>query len=365
LCSSDPSIKRHTINILEYLLRDPDNRLIIESQGFLPYLFYELVGSYDPAHAMQLVRIIIQLPLEEQTTHHVICDLCGKYSYVGLSYKCLVCNDWDYCAVCYCLSRHSRNHIQVKMQHRNYHEYVSAAQNIVRAAAKLEINEESKTHHGFECAGCGLSPIHGVRYICFTCGKSSLCQKCESKHSRRHCFLKFRYPFKDISILGEDDRRLLTECSGVVPQDAYRHPSFFPTIVSTLSPEEHPFQLGPWILFLSSSESSFKCLPPITVNLTHPTEDSPLISTSGPTEVAENFEMVLWANKIHGKMSNRFVDFMGKDISGLGEREGNGFRGYIRKVRSVWVFKMRKAAEGEGEVDENRPLYIDSEPDIF
>jgi len=253
LSADNVVIRKYTINILEYLLIEPENRLIIASQGYIPYLFRELLGHDQ----QQISRILLQLPLQEQYQHYVTCDLCGESSYNGVSYKCLVCNDWDYCSICYCLARHSRNHIQIKMQKRNYQDYATIAKNITMVASKLEMDQESKTHFGYSCAACGLDPIHGVRYVCLTCGLSNLCQKCESKHHRLHCFLKFRYPFKNIQILTSEEKLLLTTSSGVIPQDTYLVPEFYPVFAKTIPPHENLFQKGHWKFYYSGMITSY------------------------------------------------------------------------------------------------------------
>jgi hypothetical protein len=38
LLSSNTTIRKYTIDIIQYLLIEPDNCLILESQGYLPYL---------------------------------------------------------------------------------------------------------------------------------------------------------------------------------------------------------------------------------------------------------------------------------------------------------------------------------------
>lgn len=81
-----------------------------------------------------------------QKSHNVICDLCGSWPFQGVGYKCIVCDDWDYCALCYCLGRHSRNHVQLKMQtNRKYREITDIAQPIVGVYASME-HDEGKFH---------------------------------------------------------------------------------------------------------------------------------------------------------------------------------------------------------------------------
>ncbi|KAL6053106.1 TATA-box binding protein associated factor 7 like [Balamuthia mandrillaris] len=52
-------------------------------------------------------------------------------------------------------------------------------------------------HFGIHCAGCGASPIEGVRYKCGHCSSFDLCSGCEAEttHDERHVFLKIKRPF--------------------------------------------------------------------------------------------------------------------------------------------------------------------------
>lgn len=88
----------------------------------------------------------------EQDQHNVICDLCGRWTYRGVSYHCTVCADWDYCALCYCLGRHSRNHVQLKMQRNDkYSHLLPVAQPICDILATIEHDEGTSCHLCLNC----------------------------------------------------------------------------------------------------------------------------------------------------------------------------------------------------------------------
>lgn len=57
----------------------------------------------------------------------------------------------------------------------------------------------SFTHLHVQCAGCGKSPISGVRYKCCNCMDYDLCEQCEStvQHFNTHVFLKVLRPLPD------------------------------------------------------------------------------------------------------------------------------------------------------------------------
>jgi len=65
------------------------------------------------------------------------------------------------------------------------------------AEAELAVQEAS-VHSGFHCAGCGRSPVVGVRYQCANCPEYSLCAMCEvnadHRHDKSHLFLKLVRP---------------------------------------------------------------------------------------------------------------------------------------------------------------------------
>lgn len=49
-------------------------------------------------------------------------------------------------------------------------------------------------HNGVTCDGCGVYPIHGIRYKCNTCPDFDFCEKCESSVEHDHNFIKMKKP---------------------------------------------------------------------------------------------------------------------------------------------------------------------------
>ena len=47
-------------------------------------------------------------------------------------------------------------------------------------------------HKGFECKGCTMNPIAGVRYECPKCINFNLCENCEVKIDHDHNLLKVK-----------------------------------------------------------------------------------------------------------------------------------------------------------------------------
>lgn len=48
------------------------------------------------------------------------------------------------------------------------------------------------THNGFNCKGCEMNPIKGIRYQCYKCANFNLCQTCEEKVEHEHPLLKIK-----------------------------------------------------------------------------------------------------------------------------------------------------------------------------
>eukprot|EP01127_Copromyxa_protea_P017006 TRINITY_DN5149_c0_g2_i11.p1 TRINITY_DN5149_c0_g2~~TRINITY_DN5149_c0_g2_i11.p1 ORF type:complete len:453 (+),score=36.31 TRINITY_DN5149_c0_g2_i11:238-1596(+) len=203
--SENNDIKTLAVDILTHLVKDKTNAMMIESEGYIPYLQQQLkihitksgrLFTHNPnlELCLKITNILTSLPLAEQHNHNVVCDLCGVWSFRGAAYKCLSCNDWDYCALCYCLGRHSRNHVMIKMNNsRRYNPLLPEAQKISHIYESMDHDEENLDHKGFICGVCGIAPIHGVRYACLDCQGLNMCQKCSSHHNRSHISLKFRY----------------------------------------------------------------------------------------------------------------------------------------------------------------------------
>ena len=78
----------------------------------------------------------------------------------------------------------------------------------IQTVVREEINSCRKTspspnvHHGFRCDGCGMAPIRGTRYRCYTCVDFNYCENCESTAAHPHPFVKL------VSPEGKDDDQI-------------------------------------------------------------------------------------------------------------------------------------------------------------
>uniref|UniRef100_A0A6B2LAQ6 ZZ-type domain-containing protein n=1 Tax=Arcella intermedia TaxID=1963864 RepID=A0A6B2LAQ6_9EUKA len=270
------------------------------------------------------------------------------------------------------MSRHSRNHVQIKMASRNYSPFYTSAEMLTKKALQLEINEDSKTHLGFECGGCGLKPIHGVRYVCLNCGLTSLCQKCEAKHHRSHVFLKFRYPFKE-ALSPEYHQLFIEGASGVIPRKALRESTpFLPTLPATIPLHQNPLSEGMWIMYVYSTSQDYKPKPPLYFKLWRIDEEQPTgtdTNTNTVTvtdqETSVSFKMTCRNTVLEGKMNPKAILLCVADNNvGMGERQGDGYVGYLNLMDEWIVFKLKKKTEQDpDETDSLQPPRPDNDGD--
>lgn len=60
---------------------------------------------------------------------------------------------------------------------------------------KKRADQAEIIHAGFECDGCGMCPIKGIRYMCSVRGNYDLCEACEAKGvNAKYSMLKIRKP---------------------------------------------------------------------------------------------------------------------------------------------------------------------------
>lgn len=120
--------------------------------------------------------------------HHAICDGCNSTIW-GMRYKCLECPDFDYCQTCIKTERASHKHSFAGIR---------KPEDYLRTPSAHPI----PSHSGFICNGplCAESTpddILGVRYHCLVCDDFDLCERCEAypdSHPKDHAMAKFHTP---------------------------------------------------------------------------------------------------------------------------------------------------------------------------
>jgi len=60
---------------------------------------------------------------------------------------------------------------------------------------KKRAMQDEVEHNNYNCDGCGMNPIKGIRYMCSVCSNYDICENCERNgvHSN-HAMLKIRKP---------------------------------------------------------------------------------------------------------------------------------------------------------------------------
>lgn len=105
-------------------------------------------------------------------THEGIrCDGCRQIPILGIRFKCLRCDDFDFCENCY----------RIKSCHEDRHNF--------KERVRGEDRSREKTF-GVICDGCGKSPMVGKYYRCQECHDFDLCRKCFRIVEHRHTFRK-------------------------------------------------------------------------------------------------------------------------------------------------------------------------------
>ena len=82
---------------------------------------------------------------------------------------------------------------------------MKAIQNLIRKEIQGQIHDVfteiiqkksrsavQQTAPQFECNGCGIKPIVGIRYVCSECKNFNFCETCEENVKHEHYFLKVR-----------------------------------------------------------------------------------------------------------------------------------------------------------------------------
>eukprot|EP00735_Rhodelphis_limneticus_P001631 TRINITY_DN1227_c0_g1::TRINITY_DN1227_c0_g1_i1::g.26910::m.26910 TRINITY_DN1227_c0_g1::TRINITY_DN1227_c0_g1_i1::g.26910 ORF type:complete len:812 (-),score=133.62,sp/Q24629/REF2P_DROSI/39.74/1e-09,ZZ/PF00569.12/3.8e-11 TRINITY_DN1227_c0_g1_i1:74-2509(-) len=96
-------------------------------------------------------------------------------------------------------------------------------------------------HIGVKCDGCGMCPIHGIRYSCTRCHNLDFCEACEESgrsiegHDRQHIMAKIRHPQTQVKIKTVSAQ----EWSGSSSSTRWNSdsiPSSTPSSISTFAP---------------------------------------------------------------------------------------------------------------------------------
>ncbi|KAH7340906.1 hypothetical protein B0J17DRAFT_653277 [Rhizoctonia solani] len=113
--------------------------------------------------------------------HAAICDRCNK-EISGVRYRCTVCKDFDYCAICITVAPLEHGH---------------RFDAIINATTRVRMPTPNTYHGGsswdIRCDICGVYPLVGTRYKCAECPDWDVCQNClekASKHHPNHTFIR-------------------------------------------------------------------------------------------------------------------------------------------------------------------------------
>eukprot|EP01120_Amphizonella_sp_Union-15-10_P016222 TRINITY_DN8484_c0_g1_i1.p1 TRINITY_DN8484_c0_g1~~TRINITY_DN8484_c0_g1_i1.p1 ORF type:complete len:452 (+),score=40.91 TRINITY_DN8484_c0_g1_i1:114-1358(+) len=196
--SSDEMIRNLSLEILLHLAeeRESSNKLLLDSHSIVPTLWKISSKFGNSQSTLDLVaNLLCRMPHRPTIKWTAfLCDLCGALPIVGSRYTCTLCDDFDFCALCYALERHSPNHVFFK-----YPDSPDVITDFKEPSFVSEIEiKDDLDHIGFLCQLCGTDPIHGSRYQCLVCdGNPNFCQLCYCLHDRNHMMLRYRHPLAD------------------------------------------------------------------------------------------------------------------------------------------------------------------------
>jgi next-to-BRCA1 protein 1 len=113
--------------------------------------------------------------------HKVQCDACDTNPIESDRYKCLNCEDLNFCASCFESRRESSKH---KSGHAFLH-FKSPGELFGRTVTESEISYSklkqtyaNDVHESITCDGCNSDSIKGLRFKCDSCPNYDLCQRC-------------------------------------------------------------------------------------------------------------------------------------------------------------------------------------------
>jgi len=143
--------------------------------------------------------------------HHKgsVCQSCERKDFYDFRYKCLECNNYDLCGLCFETRRTSKDH---KLSHpmilvfkslspeknQLLDQIIQEKDKLLKETAKINIFE------GSECKICKVSPIKGIKIKCDICINFDMCWDCfgsgeeHEKHSKDHPTVVFLLPRRNI-----------------------------------------------------------------------------------------------------------------------------------------------------------------------
>ena len=126
-----------------------------------------------------------------------MCRRCKISPIFGVRYRCMACDNLDFCASCHKKRDHPIDHLFLKIDFplplppgQTYHrrtENLIGEKEQAPVLYPMNVSQVSGGPHlGVSCSSCGVSDFFGVRYLCSHCDNFNLCSDCEA--DRRYFF---------------------------------------------------------------------------------------------------------------------------------------------------------------------------------
>eukprot|EP01099_Mayorella_cantabrigiensis_P006811 TRINITY_DN580_c0_g1_i1.p1 TRINITY_DN580_c0_g1~~TRINITY_DN580_c0_g1_i1.p1 ORF type:complete len:454 (-),score=91.66 TRINITY_DN580_c0_g1_i1:83-1402(-) len=149
------------------------------------------------ARLKNLASLKITVKSKDSNTNNphmgVMCDGCSRPIGFGLRFKCLQCDDFDFCETCESTRDHNSNHLFLRIESPIHLAHsVSLVTDTPQIAAF-----GGQPHPHVICDSCE-SNIVGIRYKCAVCCDYDLCSSCLETasliHPPHHPFIKVKVP---------------------------------------------------------------------------------------------------------------------------------------------------------------------------
>ncbi len=148
--------------------------------------------------------------------HHASCDACRCFRIRNDRYKCLECDNYDLCGICFDRRHETKNHVTGHaMVHFSDPDEIFG-EPVVDCNTTVTLNKfkekyMTEQHTDVQCNNCKVTPIIGLRFKCDICHDYNLCLICMEKrlHEKSHPLLvigKERFaqiPMSDIELFDE------------------------------------------------------------------------------------------------------------------------------------------------------------------